>query len=89
MDPVTQLPRDIPNDSAPSETVSPMRLLKIDSSPRGFKSNSIALTDAFVTAYRDAVAAVTVAAMNAWEEKLPEFDNAAIDAKYKGVAATR
>jgi hypothetical protein len=52
--------RDILNGNAPLETVSPIRLLKIDASPRGFKSNSIALTDAFVTAYRDAVPSVTV-----------------------------
>ena len=65
-----------------------MNLLKIDASPRGSKSNSIALTDAFVAAYRNAVPSLTVDAMNVWDEKLPEFDNAAIDAKYKGVAGT-
>jgi FMN-dependent NADH-azoreductase len=63
-----------------------MNLLKIDASPRGSRSNSIALTDAFVTAYRDAVPSVTVDVINVWDEKLPEFDSAAIDAKYKGVA---
>jgi FMN-dependent NADH-azoreductase len=68
--------------------VSPIRLLKIDASPRGSRSNSIALTDAFVTAYRDVVPSVTVDAMNVWDEKLPEFDNAAIEAKYKGVAGS-
>lgn len=65
-----------------------MNLLKIDASPRGSKSNSLALTNAFVTAYRDAVPSLTVDAMNVWDEKLPEFDNPAIDAKYKGVAGT-
>jgi FMN-dependent NADH-azoreductase len=65
-----------------------MRLLKIDASPRGCKSNSIALTDTFVAAYRDAVPAVAVDVMNVWDEKLPEFDNAAIDGKYKGVAGS-
>jgi FMN-dependent NADH-azoreductase len=65
-----------------------MNLLKIDASPRGSKSNSIALTDAFVAAYRDVVPSVAVDAINVWDEKLPEFDNAAIDAKYKGVAGT-
>ena len=76
------------NDNAPLATVSSMHLLKIDASPRGSKSNSIALTDAFVTAYRDAMPSVTVDAMNVWDERLPEFDNAAIDAKYKGVAGS-
>ena len=65
-----------------------MNLLKIDASPRGSRSNSIALTDAFVAAYRDTVPSVAVDAMNVWDERLPEFDNAAIDAKYKGVAGT-
>src|ERR1700730_15138622 len=94
MNRVTQLPlhpsrRDVVNDDASLETVSPpIHLLRIDASPRASKSNSIALTDAFVTAYTDAVAAVTVDVMNVWDEKLPEFDNAAIDAKYKGVAGS-
>ena len=48
----------------------------------------MALTDAFVTAYTDALPSVTVDVMNVWDEKLPEFDNAAIDAKYKGVAGS-
>src|SRR5260370_35349834 len=65
-----------------------MRLLKIDASPRGSRSNSIALTTAFVTAYCDAAPSVTVDAMNVWNERLPEFDNAAIEAKYKGVAGS-
>jgi FMN-dependent NADH-azoreductase len=71
------------------ETASrPIHLLRIDASPRASKSNSIALTDAFVTAYTDALPSVTVDVMNVWDEKLPEFDNAAIDAKYKGVAGS-
>jgi len=48
----------------------------------------MALTDAFVTAYTDALPSVTVDVMKVWGEKLPEFDNAAIDAKYKGVAGS-
>ena len=93
MNPVTQLSRhpsgkDILNGNAPLETVSPIRLLKIDASPRGPRSNSIALTDVFVTAYVDARPSVIVDVMNVWDEGLPEFDNAAIDAKYKGVAGS-
>src|ERR1700737_4568791 len=93
MNPVTQLPLhtsrgDTLNDDASLEAVSPIHLLKIDASPRASKSNSIALTEAFVTAYIDAPPAFTVDVMNVWDEKLPEFDNAAIDAKYKGVAGS-
>src|SRR5208282_5898696 len=36
----------------------------------------------------DAVPSVIVDVMNVWDERLPEFDNAAIDAKYKGVAGS-
>jgi len=78
MNPAAQSPlrpsrRDLPNDDASSETVSrPIHLLRIDASPRASKSNSIALTDAFVTAYTDALPAVTVDVMNVWDEKLPE-----------------
>ena len=94
MNPVTRLPRHLRrrgfvNDDGSLENVSrPIHLLKIDASPRASKSNSIALTDAFVTAYADALPSVTVDVMNVWDEKLPEFDNAAIDAKYKGVAGS-
>jgi putative NADPH-quinone reductase len=65
-----------------------IHLLRIDAAPRASKSNSIALADAFVTAYTDALPSVTVDVMNVWDEKRPEFDNAAIDAKYKGVAGS-
>src|ERR1700683_2082730 len=93
MNPVRELSEDynrtdLINHNTAFETASPIRLLKIDASPRGAKSNSIALTDAFVTAYRDAVPSLSVDVMNVWDERLPEFDNAAIDAKYKGVAGS-
>jgi FMN-dependent NADH-azoreductase len=39
-------------------------------------------------AYRDAVPSLIVDVMNIWDERLPEFDNAAIDAKDKVVAGT-
>jgi hypothetical protein len=53
MNPVTQLPLnpsrgDILTADPSLETSSPIHLLKIDASPRASKSNSIALTDAFV-----------------------------------------
>src|SRR4029077_14028557 len=57
----------------------------IESSPRGSKSASIAVTRAFVEAYRQACPGVVVDTLNVWEEKLPDFDQEAIGAKYKGV----
>jgi len=62
-----------------------MRLLNIESSPRGSGSASIAVTSAFVEAYRQACPGVMVDTLNVWEEKLPDFDQEAIGAKYKGV----
>src|SRR6202165_1444731 len=66
-----------------------MRLLNIESSPRGSKSASIAVTSAFLEAYRQACAGVMVDTLNIWEDKLPEFDQEAIGAKYKGVNKER
>src|SRR3989442_13903762 len=62
-----------------------MRLLNIESSPRGSRSASIAVTNAFLEAYRQACPGVIVDTLNVWEEKLPDFDQEAIGAKYKGV----
>jgi len=62
-----------------------MRLLNIESSPRESMSASIAVTSAFVEAYRQAYPGVMVDTLNVWEEKLPDFDQEAIGAKYKGV----
>src|SRR5260370_25422642 len=62
-----------------------MRLLNIESSPRGSKSASIAVTNAFLEAYRHACPEVMVDTLNVWKEKLPDFDQEAIGAKYKGI----
>jgi FMN-dependent NADH-azoreductase len=62
-----------------------MRLLNIESSPRGSRSASIAVTSAFLEAYRQACPEVVVDTLNVWEENLPDFDQEAIGAKYKGI----
>jgi FMN-dependent NADH-azoreductase len=62
-----------------------MRLLNIESSPRGAKSASIAVTNAFLEAYRRACPNVMVDTLNVWKERLPDFDQEAIGAKYKGI----
>src|ERR1700731_2257289 len=67
-----------------------MRLLKIESSPRGLKSASIAISYAFIEAYRQVCREeVLVDTLNVWDEKLPDFDQEAIGAKYKGVNMER
>ncbi len=63
-----------------------MRLLNIQSSPRGPKSASIAVADAFLAALREANPSVVVDTLNVWDEGLPDFDSRAIGAKYKGVS---
>jgi len=62
-----------------------MRILNIESSPRGSRSASIAVTSAFLEAYRQACPGVVVDTLNVWEAKLPGFVQQAIGAKYKGV----
>jgi FMN-dependent NADH-azoreductase len=63
-----------------------MRLLNIVSSPRGEKSASIAVADAFIAAYGKSGRKIEVDTLNVWEEDLPDFDNGVIGAKYKGVS---
>jgi FMN-dependent NADH-azoreductase len=62
-----------------------MHLLYIQSSPRGPRSVSTAVADAFLQAYRNVCRELTVDMLNVWEENLPEFDQEAIGAKYKGI----
>jgi FMN-dependent NADH-azoreductase len=62
-----------------------MNVLHIQSSPRGDKSQSIALTNAFLSASRKVLPVINEDVLNVWDEKLPEFDAASIGAKYKAI----
>lgn len=62
------------------------RLLNIQTSPRGARSASIAVTDAFLAAYLAAHPDTTVDTLNVFDEHLPDYDAEAIGAKYKGAA---
>ena len=62
-----------------------MNVLHIQSSPRGDKSNSIALTNAFLRASRRVFPEINEDVLNVWDENLPEFDAASIGAKYKAI----
>src|SRR5258708_31331718 len=64
---------------------SEMNVLHIQSSPRGDKSNSIALTNAFLSASRKVLPVINEDVLNVWDENLPEFDAASIGAKYKAI----
>jgi FMN-dependent NADH-azoreductase len=63
-----------------------MNLLNIVTSPRKEKSASSAIVDAFLSEFREHVHDLTVDRLDIWQERLPEFDAEAIDAKYKGVS---
>ena len=62
-----------------------MKILEIQSSPRGESSDSITLTTSFIKACRSANTSIVVDTLNVWHERLPEFDYEAIGAKYKAV----
>lgn len=57
------------------------RLLHIAASPRGENSESRAIADTFVTAYRQTHHGATVDLLDLWEAGLPEFGAAAVEAK--------
>ena len=62
-----------------------MKLLEIQSSPRGESSDSITLTKSFIEACESDNTSIVVDTLNVWHEQLPEFDYEAIGAKYKAV----
>ena len=62
-----------------------MKLLEIQSSPRGESSDSISLTQSFIQACKSDAGSMVVDTLNVWNESLPEFDYEAIGAKYKAV----
>jgi FMN-dependent NADH-azoreductase len=63
-----------------------MHILNIVTSPRKEKSVSTALANAFLSEYGECVRDVAVDRLDIWQERLPEFDAEAINAKYKGVS---
>jgi FMN-dependent NADH-azoreductase len=62
-----------------------VKLLEIQSSPRGESSDSISLTQSFIEACKSDNGSIVVDTLNVWHEQLPEFDSEAIGAKYKAV----
>ena len=61
-------------------------LLYIESSPRKTRSASIEVSQAFLTAWQASHPGSTVDVLDVWNTPLPEFDGAALDAKYAGLA---
>jgi FMN-dependent NADH-azoreductase len=62
-----------------------VKLLEIQSSPRGESSDSICLTKSFIEACKFDNGSISVDTLNVWNESLPEFDYEAIGSKYKAV----
>ena len=59
-----------------------MKLLYLQASPRLVRSHSIAIADAFVEAWGKYNSKATVTLKNLFQEKLPDFDNEAVNARY-------
>ena len=64
------------------------RLLYIESSPRKARSASSVVAAAFIEAYREQNAGAFVDVLDLWAKPLPEFDQAALDAKYAVMGGT-
>jgi FMN-dependent NADH-azoreductase len=62
-----------------------VKVLDIQSSPRGESSDSITLTNSFIEACKSDNGSIVVDTLNVWLEWLPEFDSETIGAKYEAV----
>lgn len=60
-----------------------MRLLYIVASPRGARSHSQAIADAFIEAWRRYSSGSSVTTLNVFEADLPPFDGEAVEARYR------
>lgn len=58
------------------------KLLYIQASPRGSRSHSAAVAEAFVNSYRQSHPGDQTATLNIFNEALPSFDGLAVQAKY-------
>jgi FMN-dependent NADH-azoreductase len=64
------------------------RLLYVEASPRKQRSASIEVAQAFLAAYRAAHPDDEIETLDLWAVDLPEFDGAALEAKYAGLSGT-
>jgi FMN-dependent NADH-azoreductase len=61
-----------------------MKLLEIQSSPRGESSDSITLIKSFIEACKSDNTSIVVDRLNVWHERLPEFEYEAIGGSLAG-----
>lgn len=64
------------------------KLLHIEASPRKSRSASLEVARAFVDTYGAVHRGASIETLDLWQAALPEFDGAAMDAKYAGLAGT-
>jgi FMN-dependent NADH-azoreductase len=64
------------------------RLLHIESSPRKARSHSTFAAQSFIDAFREQHSSVFVDQLDLWAKPMPEFDQAALDAKYAVMSGT-
>lgn len=57
-------------------------LLYIQASPRGQRSHSVAVTDAFIEAYQQKNPDDKIEILNVFDESIPDFDGLVVQAKY-------
>ena len=61
-------------------------LLYVEASPRKERSASIDVAQAFLESYGQAHPGVTIDTLDIWSTPMPEFNGAALEAKYAGIA---
>lgn len=59
--------------------------MHVEASPRGLRSASLQVADAFLQAWKARVPEASVDVLNVWTTPLPSFDGDALDAKYAGL----
>src|SRR3954464_10786564 len=62
------------------------RILYIEASPRKLRSASIEIAKEALAQWRKIDAQVSIDILDVWATPLPEFDGAALEAKYAGLA---
>ena len=67
------------------QTAAAPRLLHVEASPRGQRSASRQVAQAFLDAWTDRHPGAAIDVLNVWTTELPAFDGDALDAKYAGL----
>ncbi len=62
-----------------------MKLLHVVASPRGPRSASLEVANAFIEAWKGRNSEAEIDVLNVWETDLPSFDKVALTAKYAGL----